>query len=335
MANSWEGLIDAWHPVLRKAFLESIQALRNAAQIEQIARMLAAGDVDGALRAVGLDPTSFRALDRMLTATFEAGGVATAKLVPVAQLADGLRLIFQFNIRNPAAEAWLRDYSATLVKEILDDQRVMIRAQLEAAMRAGVNPRTAALDLVGRIGASGAREGGTLGLTSSQEQWVRNYIEELTGDNPASALVRVLRDKRFDAAVLRAQANGEPIPADLLAKMVAAYKNRALRFRAEGLARTEAMTALHQSQEMAMRQAVEGGVVSSQDVRFVWRTAHDSRVRDSHQTMDGQVARMGEDFITGAGARLRYPGDPFGPPEEVINCRCFREPKVDFLAGVR
>src|SRR6185369_9054534 len=97
----------------------------------------------------------------------------------------------------------------------------------------GANPRTTALDLVGKIGATGNREGGVIGLTSSQEEWVRNYRAELLSDNPEAALERALRDKRFDRAIMNAANSGEPIPRDLVDKMVNSYKTRALRYRAE------------------------------------------------------------------------------------------------------
>jgi hypothetical protein len=62
MAVNRGGLIDAWEPRLRQAFIDAIYAVRNAAQIDQIVKMLEAGDVDGALRAIGLDPTPVSAL---------------------------------------------------------------------------------------------------------------------------------------------------------------------------------------------------------------------------------------------------------------------------------
>lgn len=332
-ANRIDQLIDSWSPRLRRAFLDSIYQIRNQAQITQIANMLEAGDVDGALRAVGIDPVKFRPLDKALTDAFEAGGTYAAKAVPVIRQ-DGLRVVFQFNIRNPRAETWLSNYSGTLIQEIVDDQRNMVRQNLTRAMQRGINPRTAALDLVGRIAVSGNREGGVIGLTTSQEQWVANYIDDLSSDNPAKALTRELRDRRFDSRVLSASEGGEPLTAEQIETMAKSYTNRALRFRAEAIARTEAQTALHESQQQAMEQAVETGLFNQTDIKFIWRTSHDSRVRDSHIAMDGQVKKMGEPFISGLGNLLEYPGDPNAPVEDVINCRCFREPVVDFLAGI-
>lgn len=326
-ANRWDQLLDHWNGQLKKAFLEAVQKIADTARLDQIAKMLESGDIEGAVKAVGLNPASFRPFDKTFEAAFEAGGVSTAQLAPA-------RLQFQFNIRNEAAEAWLRKHSSDMITDIFDDQRQMIRNALSSAMSKGVNPRTAALDLVGKIGPNGHRQGGLIGLTASQERWVENYMEDLIMD-PSKTLNRNMRDKRFDAAIKRYEKEGMPLPNDLIKKMLISYRNRALRYRAETIARTEAMAALHEAQKRAVDQMLANGVVDTQQIDFVWHTAHDNRVRDTHQTMDGQRRKYGFAFITGSGAQLRYPGDPFGPPSEVINCRCWMEPKIDFLFGIR
>lgn len=50
----------------------------------------------------------------------------------------------------------------------------------------------------------------------------------------------------------------------------------------------------------------------------VHNSAKDDHVRESHQNVDGEVVEIGETFRNG----LRYPGDPAGPPEETVQCRC-------------
>ena len=52
-----------------------------------------------------------------------------------------------------------------------------------------------------------------------------------------------------------------------------------------------------------------------------WISAEDSRTRSSHDAANGQIVGMDEPFTVG-GARLDYPGDPSGPADETINCRC-------------
>ena len=334
--RSFEQLISDWEPRLQRAFLDSVYNIRDQAHLDQIARMVENGDIDGAMRAVGLDEASFRPFDKSIANAFEAGGDATAAAVPAVRDAEGFRTTFQFAVRNPDAEMWLRNYSGNLIRDIVTDQKTAVRNFLEAGLSQGANPRTTALDLVGRISrSSGQREGGVIGLTSSQEEWVRNYAAELASDTPSDALARNLRDARFDRAVLKAESSGQPLERGLIDKMVTAYKNRALKYRADTIARKETITALHTAQEKAVQQAIGKGVVDQTAVTYVWRTAHDSRVRTSHLVMDGQVRKEGQPFVTGAGYHLLYPGDPSGPASEVINCRCYREPKIDFLAGIK
>jgi hypothetical protein len=333
-ANRLDQLIDAFEPILRRAFLESIFNIRDRAQLDQIVRMLEARDVDGAVRAVGLDPASFRPFDKAIGQAFEAGGDFTAKALPAIRDASGFVATFQFGIRNPAAERFLSDHSSTMVRDIVDDQRNMVRGFLTHGLARGDNPRTSALDLVGRINtATKRREGGVIGLTSSQEGWTRRYAVELENNDPA-ALTRGLRDRRFDRTVSKAIASNQPIPAVMRAKMVRNMRNNALRYRAETIARSETLKSLHAAQEQALDQAIASGLDGGA-IREIWRTARDKRVRDTHQSMEGQTVRRGGMFVTGSGAHLRFPGDPSGPASEIIQCRCWREILVDHLANVR
>ena len=52
-----------------------------------------------------------------------------------------------------------------------------------------------------------------------------------------------------------------------------------------------------------------------------WLNTSDSRTRETHKAAGGQVRRIDEPFMVG-GSTLRFPGDPLGSPDEVINCRC-------------
>lgn len=55
-----------------------------------------------------------------------------------------------------------------------------------------------------------------------------------------------------------------------------------------------------------------------------WITSRDEKVRDSHKSMDNQEKPLLNNFITGAGSGLLYPGDRStgAPAGELINCRC-------------
>jgi hypothetical protein len=333
--NSWTALLEGWWAKIKAAFMRSVRSIIDFAQIGRIAERLERGDIEGAVKEVGLDPVSFRDLGKAIEEAFEDGGKFTAKRIPAIKEPDGHRLNVQFDVRTPVAERILKEESSKLVSEIVDDQRNMIRETLRKAMKVGQNPREAALDLVGRINpVTKQRSGGSIGLTSTQEEWVRRYEADLRSTNPRAALSRTLRDKRFDPSVMKAAKDGVPLKEDAIQKMVIAYKNRALRYRAEAIARTESLSSLHQAKMEALRQAVEKGLDPS-TITMTWRTAGDKRVRHTHQGMNGQVIKYGEKFVSPSGARLAFPGDPSAPAAESINCRCLAEEKIDFLKGLK
>lgn len=56
-------------------------------------------------------------------------------------------------------------------------------------------------------------------------------------------------------------------------------------------------------------------------LRREWISADDDRTRADHADANGTIVGMDEAFDIG-GSSLMYPGDPSGPPEQTINCRC-------------
>lgn len=65
----------------------------------------------------------------------------------------------------------------------------------------------------------------------------------------------------------------------------------------------------------------------------VWLATNDSRTREAHRRADGQRAKISEPFTVG-GAPLRFPGDPLGPADETVNCRCSVAYDFDIVTSV-
>lgn len=325
-----EALAQEWEPRLRVSFLSAIADITNRVNVTALATMLERGDVEGALRLVGLDPADFSALALDQARAFHDGGMATAGQIPVLRQPDGHKLAIRFDVRNPVAEQWLRDNSSRLIGEIIADQQLAIRQALQAGLQQGLNPRTTALDLVGRIApGSNARQGGVIGLHSTQEAWLESYIEDLASSDPAALrrlLERGLRDGRFDRSVLKAIREETGLPAEIQAKMRTSYANGLLKYRADAISRTETMAALNEAQQQAYLQAVGKGRIAEQDVRRYVVTAGDDRVRPDHQLLpelNKSGRALNEPFQTVNGPMM---GPPFG-----VNCRCRVRIDVDFL----
>jgi len=80
------------------------------------------------------------------------------------------------------------------------------------------------------------------------------------------------------------------------------------------IARTETTRNMNRGRLDTFEEAQKLGI----KLQKVWLAASDSRTRDSHSSLNGETRDMDEEFSNS----LMYPGDPSGPAEEVINCRC-------------
>lgn len=98
-------------------------------------------------------------------------------------------------------------------------------------------------------------------------------------------------------------------------------------WRAKTIARTEVHSMVMEANNETMKAEAEA-VGLEGETKKVWTAGMDMRVRESHLEADGQAVGLDEKFNVG-GHRLSFPGDPSGPPEEVINCRCILTYEVE------
>ena len=92
------------------------------------------------------------------------------------------------------------------------------------------------------------------------------------------------------------------------------YRNRAVM-----VARSETIGAANAGAFAAAQElARETGEENPQKV---WLATDDARTRPSHRTAEGQRVALAQPFEVG-GFPLQFPGDPTGPPQETIACRC-------------
>lgn len=119
-------------------------------------------------------------------------------------------------------------------------------------------------------------------------------------------------EEQIRAVILAGEDEGASVEA--IAKRIRAEALPSSRLRSHVIARTETHFAAGWANEQA---ATESGILLQKE----WVATTDARTRESHLEVDGEVVAMSGAFNVG-GALLRYPGDPSGPAEEVINCRC-------------
>jgi len=244
-----------------------------------------------------------------------------------------------FSMHSDRAAKWIAKRSSKLVTRINRQQQDAIRIVLSHGVEAGRNPRQTALDIVGRVGRSGKREGGIVGLNDNQARYVMNARQQLLSGDPEQMreyLNRKRRDRRFDHIVKKAIAAEKPVTHESADKIITRYEARLLQTRGETIARTETIEALNAGRHEALHQAADKGIISERHTKKVWdSTSHHFPTRDLHIQMDGQSVDMEEPFVDADGNRMMYPGDTSmgAAADTVINCRCTMRTEIDFIGA--
>ena len=304
-----ERLIRRMEPRIVEAFLEAIAIARDQNSLTDLTKLA----IDGRLMEI---------IEQAATAGAESlANVINTIIIEAGQtVAAGMTTTFaqtvSFNLANSRAVRIMQANQLRLILGFVQEQRAATREALVDGIRRGLNPRDTARAF---------RD--SLGLTQRQQQAVNNF-RRLLEQGSAEALQRELRDRRFDPTIRRAVRGDTVLTDEQIDKMVERYRERMIKFRSEVIARTEALRAVHEGTEESFRQAVDNGVIDPDNVVRTWLTARDTRVRDTHEAMNGQNQSIGVAFVSGAGNLLRYPGDIAAPASETIQCRCVVSTRV-------
>lgn len=341
MASKTDRLYLLKVPEIRDAFLNAVAEITDRAVVDEMVKAIEAGDFETLYKMTGITPAVFDNLLTEIEKTYAEAGTATVKDWPkVIRTGVGL-FIPSFNMRNTAVENELSVYSSEFITNITDEIKENIRTILTEGQARGDNPRSTALNIVGRIDpTTKKRVGGVIGLSSNQVKWVVDVRKYLEGLNKMY-LQLGLRDKRFDSIVQKAIETGQPLSAGKISQIVTAYEQKALKFRADAIARTEAIGAINRAETAAIRQALDEGQITKNMVRKWWDDTGDMRTRKTHLEMGRKYSKdkaipIDEPFIFPDGQKCMYPGDTsMGlSAREVINCRCKVQYDIDFLAEV-
>jgi len=135
-----------------------------------------------------------------------------------------------------------------------------------------------------------------------------NHVPKVVGQITLVTLAE-LQNAIFDGIAL-----GLSIP-DLAALIDELYLEQIIPNRSTVIARTEIIAATN----YGSRQAAKG---TGLELTKRWISTFDGRARPTHEAA-GLTPAIGIDSLYSVGsARLMFPGDPEGPAEEVIQCRC-------------
>lgn len=143
-----------------------------------------------------------------------------------------------------------------------------------------------------------------------------HIVDARTVTNLATRDIQLLIDtrwnrRRLNAEILQGIIKGEPMSA--IAKRLMPYveNNKVAAIRN---ARTAVTSAENKGRYDSMIDANADGIVVIKE----WISTEDSRTRESHKEINGEVKLVDQAFTNG----LMYPADPSGDGAEVYNCRC-------------
>ena len=173
-----------------------------------------------------------------------------------------------------------------------------------------------ALNLFGERVLDAAKDAGLILETKDARSFFSQAVEQWIARFGAQKVVQIgaTTRRQIIAAIAAGEAEGEGIAA--IAKRVLDKTSGTIgRSRALVIARTE----VHTASQAAAQEAQDA--LDLPRAKREWIAAQDLRTRDSHVQADGQIRDQGKPFDVGA-AKLDHPGDPKGPPGEVIACRC-------------
>jgi hypothetical protein len=333
----FEALLGEFEPIIRDAFLAAVADLRSGVSLRIVIERLERRDIDGAIEALNLDRAAYSTLDEAVRRAYSGGGNATVAGMPTLRDPNGAKAVIRFDGQAYRAVEWLRQHS--LSEPMIRIDREVARTLMVEGLSRGRGARSIGLDIAGRINrATGRREGGIIGLSAPQAEYVVSMRERLSSGDPAEmrkVLAMTRRDKRFDRTITKAIDAGKPVAATDLDKMAARYADRLLDLRGATIAQDQGMAAFNEAQMEAYRQAIDKGSVSEADLEKTWRSVGDMRVRHTHIAMNKQKVGFTASFVSPSGAVLRYPHDPDAPAAERVRCRCRMEITIDFLARFR
>lgn len=295
----------------KKWLLFVFQQAADKMKLGRLQQLIEQGNVERIIEELGLTQSGLAPFADAVERSFLTGATFQA------QLGGGV-----FDKWTDGVQQLLRQRAKDATLGIYTELGSSLTSTIQQGLLRGSSTQKIANDILG-LRSAGKRSGGALGLSTVQTRWAASAADELDLLDP-NYLSRALRDRRFDRAFRKAMATRTPLTEAVRAKMVNAYRERLLHYRADVVARTETLGAMNAGRYEAATQDAERLGLDATAVEATWRSHQDARTRDSHRPMNGQTVVKGSPFISGNGARMLFPGDTSqgAGAADTINCRC-------------
>lgn len=303
--------LDAIERQMARDYLAEVSRIRASSTLAQVLAAIQSGN---ALVQRDIFSGRYAKLAEDLRAAYIAGGNAEADSLP-------RKLRTEFDPTRDSAQRAIVTAQRDMVTVLAREQGDAIQAIISHGQDIGIAPPRIARNLLGVGG-----EGGVVGLSGQDVQWLTNTRNQLASGDPAimrGYFDRVRRDRRYDGIVQRAIDAGRPVSQADIERITQRYAARLLDTRAETVASIQTVEAYNAGRNQLYAQMIEDGLDPARITKR-WKSRGDEKVRLSHRAMNGQVVPGGAPFITPRGARMMHPGDSSlgAPMSEIARCRC-------------
>lgn len=343
-ARLFAQLIDQLTPEVRRGFMASVTDLSANVNWRALLAALEAGNIDSAIAALNIAPEAWAEYSAVVSDAYAKSGAAT-----MAQItANGIVQVgTRFRMTNPRAEEWMRRNVAESVVGFTQEQIKSAREVISNGYALGNHPHTIARDLVGRVGASGVREGGIMGLDAPRamrldrvRQGMRTAegVKDLVIEHADGSLsLRYKVNKATGDRIFKAYRSETAVPAAERAISERQYYNALMKARADTVAETETGNAVMSARQESWEQAAESQGLDKSAVRKTWqhRRGASRYHRPDHLAMSGKsVEGLDTPFEFPDGARLQHAHDVNGGARHTIRCGCSTEYRLDHARGL-
>lgn len=344
-ARLFAQLIADLEPTIWNGFMASVTDLQANVNWPLLLSELDRGNLDGAVAALNINEAAFAEYSAAVSNAYSVAAASTIAQIKQKGLVDiGIR----FRMTDPGAQEFIQRVVAESVVGFTREQITIARQIIGAGFARGDGPRTIARDIAGRVGISGMREGGILGLDGPRAErldkvrigmrtpeGVKTLVIE---HNDGSLSLRYKVNKATANRIIKAYREGVEVPAADRAISERQYFNALLKDRADTIAETETGNAVMAARDESWRQAAVYRGLDSNRVIKTWRHIRGAGKfhRPDHLAMSGKsVTGLDTAFNFPDGAQLRYAHDRRGGAKHTIRCGCDTEYRFPFIPGER
>lgn len=329
-AREFARLISTHEPQIRRGFMASVTDLQSNVDWPELIKALEGGNLDTAIAALNIHPAAWSEYSAAVSTTFAAAGSSTAAQVAFS---EGVGVGVRFNMQNPRAERWVAENVANKVVGFAEEQIQVSRNIIASGYHRGDGPRNIAYDLVGRVGATGSRQGGILGLDNPRAERLYNVTvgmrtPEGVQDLVVNGRVRYKVNEATERRILAAYQRGEAVPLHERVISERQYKNLLLKQRADTVAETETGNAVMSGRQEEWMQAAESKGLDESAIIKTWkhRRGASAHHRPDHLAMNNvSVEGLDTPFILPDGTLMQHAHDSDAGPEHIIRCGCDTE----------